>query len=369
MTGFALWLLGLAATGLVYQPYQGFEPILNQIEEQQKLLQDEQERNYLAEQEEIIIEDYFLFLNKIKKIKYARGCMWEYTPPKRSEEKQKRVKCSNNAFDCAWLIKAYWIAKGIITSKEAVHLNSQTLMDLTTEKDGRLAKRWDRTIWKGYGERSTGNLSTHFAIVSRDYSGGNILWVYDNVNWNDNNIIWERPLKVAYVHYDNTFRYLGKYYIKIYTNWFVDVARKKWINVERWIDTEEKEILMSQVDPLNPAGYSVIISWFAYDSLVNRIASYRYDTNQDIDMIATFMQESMFNHLAVWPYGERWLCQLIPNKTNNVWIRDIRFSDPMYQAEICLKKRELVSQQNKWIIWAWYKYRHKHKKNIILLNK
>jgi hypothetical protein len=29
-------------------------------------------RNYLAEQEEIIIEDYFLFLKKIDKINYGR---------------------------------------------------------------------------------------------------------------------------------------------------------------------------------------------------------------------------------------------------------------------------------------------------------
>lgn len=35
-------------------------------------MEDEQQRNFIAEQEEIIIEDYFLFLNKIGKIKYAR---------------------------------------------------------------------------------------------------------------------------------------------------------------------------------------------------------------------------------------------------------------------------------------------------------
>lgn len=99
----------------------------------------------MAEQEEIIIEDYFLFLNKIGKIKYARGCMGEYTPARRSEEKQRRVKCSDNAFDCAGLVKAYGIAKGIITSSEASYYNSQTLMDLATPKHATLAKRGDRT--------------------------------------------------------------------------------------------------------------------------------------------------------------------------------------------------------------------------------
>jgi hypothetical protein len=36
------------------------------------MIEDELLRNYTAEQEDIIIEDYFLFLKKIGKIKYAR---------------------------------------------------------------------------------------------------------------------------------------------------------------------------------------------------------------------------------------------------------------------------------------------------------
>jgi hypothetical protein len=46
--------------------------MMDAITEQQQLLQEEIERNYLVEQEQIIIEDYFLFLDKIGKIKYAR---------------------------------------------------------------------------------------------------------------------------------------------------------------------------------------------------------------------------------------------------------------------------------------------------------
>jgi hypothetical protein len=37
-----------------------------------QLYEDEMQRNFMAEQEEIIIEDYFLFLDKIGKIRYAR---------------------------------------------------------------------------------------------------------------------------------------------------------------------------------------------------------------------------------------------------------------------------------------------------------
>ena len=49
--------------------------------------------------------------------------------------------------------------------------------------------------------------------------------------------------------------------------------------VDSWIDTDpaEEEVPMSQVDPKNPAGYSTIISGFAYDSDANKIASYRTD--------------------------------------------------------------------------------------------
>jgi hypothetical protein len=44
----------------------------NQIILEQSIEQEEQQRNRLEEQEEIIIEDYFLFLKKIGKIRYAR---------------------------------------------------------------------------------------------------------------------------------------------------------------------------------------------------------------------------------------------------------------------------------------------------------
>jgi hypothetical protein len=72
--------LGIATTGVIYPSYQS--PVIDQINTQQQVQQlvdeeqqrviDEAHRNFLAEQEEIIIEDYFLFLDKIGKIKYAR---------------------------------------------------------------------------------------------------------------------------------------------------------------------------------------------------------------------------------------------------------------------------------------------------------
>ena len=218
-------------------------------------------------------------------------------------------------------------------------------MSLAQPKDARLAKRWDRTSRQGYGERSTGNLSTHFAIVSRDYTGGGILWIYDNVNGPNNNIVGERAIKVAYIK--GMFHYLGKYRIYVYTNGLVSTAQERGIEVERWIDTDEEEVPMSQVDPLNPAGYSATVKWFTYDSLANRIASFWIDNGWTKYMVAKFTAEAHFNPDAIGKDWEEGICQLLHNKTNDVWLNDPRWSDPMYQAQVCLDKRKAVPNPDK----------------------
>ena len=134
MTWLLLRAIGLTVTGAVYNP-------IDQIVIESNV--DEQQRNYVAEQEEIIIEDYFLFLKKIDKINYARGCAWDSTLPRWDSAKQKRVKCGSKSFDCAWLIKSYGVEKGIIKDTELWLYNSQTLMDLATKKEWVTAKRWD----------------------------------------------------------------------------------------------------------------------------------------------------------------------------------------------------------------------------------
>ena len=53
-------------------------------------------------------------------------------------------------------------------------------------------------------------------MISRDYTGGNTLRVYDNVNGPNNNTLGERPLRVAVVR--DQFYYLGKYRITVYSN-------------------------------------------------------------------------------------------------------------------------------------------------------
>lgn len=268
MTGLLLTMLWLVTTGITFQPLNRLEVVSDQIVQEQmqqeQAIQDEIDRNYQAEQEEIIIEDYFLFLKKIGKINYARGCMGEYSKPIRSNEKQKRVKCASKSYDCAGLIKWYAVAKGILTQDEAAYNNSQTIVLLWQPKDAYTAKRWDRTSWQGFGKNATWNSSTHFAIISRDYTGGNILWVYDNANGPSNNIIAERPIKVAYVN--GKFYYLGSYRISVYTNWLVEEAQRKWITVERWVDTDEEVV---EPQPLSVATWILELtgkaSWYDYE--------------------------------------------------------------------------------------------------------
>lgn len=359
-----LWVLGLATTGLIYPNYQWVTDVVNTNEQIIQRQEDEAQRNFMAEQEEIIIEDYFLFLNKIGKIKYARWCMGEYTPPTRSEEKQKRVKCSDNAFDCAGLIKGYAIAKGILSQKEVVYYNSQTLMDLAQRKDARLAQRWDRTSRQGYGDRSTWNLSTHFAMISRDYTGGNILWIYDNVNGPNNNRLWERAIRVSYNSRMNTFHYMGKYRIAVYTNWLVNAAQKRWITVERRYDTDPQEETI-QVDSENPLRFSVTVKWFDYDSIANRVASFWYDhSSGDLDMLATFVCENgWYNINSRSPTRDSGLCQLQYNKTNKVRIDDPRRKTREFQAQVCLDKRKAVASKD---IRACYAKRASYKDKFII---
>lgn len=336
MTWLLLRVLWIASTWAIY-PIQGaVDPVVDVLEQHQQMVDDEMLRNYTAEQKDIIIEDYFLFANKIGKIKYARGCIGSYWDN----------GCSSNAFDCAWLIKAYWIAKGILTVAESKYHNSQTLALLWNKKDPYVAQRWDFTARRGYGDRSTWDLSTHFAIISRDYTGGSTLWIYDNVNGPNRNIMDERAIKVAVIR--GKFHYLGKYRISVYTNGLVQTALDRDISVEQWVDLDPvDEVESSEIDPENPMDFSVTIKWYDYDSMANRIASYRYDYNQDTKMIAKFMAEAHFNHLAVGKAWEKWLCQLMNNKTNRVRLNDPRREEPMRQAQICVEKWEAVPEHNR----------------------
>ena len=123
------------------------------------------------------------------------------------------------------------------------------------------------------------------------------------------------------------------------------------------------QIVEERTMETNPNHYTIWIVWFPYNSDANEVANYWYDQSHwDLDMIATFIAEANFNKDAVGKAGEKWICQLLPNRTNNKWINDERWNDIMFQAEVCVDKRLAVPKPSK-IRYGW-KNREKMKKRI-----
>ena len=110
--------------------------------------------------------------------------------------------------------------------------------------------------------------------------------------------------------------------------------------------------------------YTIWVVWFPEDSLANEIVNYWYDqSNGNLDMIATFMAENWnFDHTKVSKTKDYWLCMLHRNNTNRKWIEDERWSDPMYQAEVCIDKWNAVPNPSK--VWYGWKNREKMKERI-----
>lgn len=136
------------------------------------------------------------------------------------------------------------------------------------------------------------------------------------------------------------------------------------------IQSGEKIVVKDNVeecDP-NPLKYEILIKGFPYYSDANKRANYRYKwTSGDIRIVETFKYEASFNINAKSSGGARWLCQLIPNRTNNVRLKDPRRASWDFQAEVCLEKRLAVSEENKWKIRSAFKVRECEKENIIFV--
>jgi len=185
----------------------------------------EKEINIQEIQKTVIIEDYFLFLERLGRINYARGCAGEATPPTRNGE--KRVRCWIRSFDCWWMMKYYGWIKGILTQDDMKYLRSDTLYWLWDPKDPRTAERWDFMYWTAM---SSGNDATHFAVITTWYDDINhTLTIMDNFNLWSPWKIGERQLKVSC----NAVKcwYMWKYRIYISSNWMVELANKRWILV------------------------------------------------------------------------------------------------------------------------------------------
>lgn len=285
--------------------------------------------NYMELQKQIIIEDYFKFVDWFERIRYARGCMGD-------------INCGKTSFDCAGMMKAYAIIKGVIPQSQISRYNSQKLYELGNKKDPRTAERWDFTYRQSFKEVEPGR-GTHFAVITRPYSWWS-LRVMDFIKWYPA----ERELKV----YCNktACTYLGKYLIYISSNWLIEESNRKNITVDPFEELKPY-YTVTTIGSINP-------------TLADQIATYRYNENQDRDMIETFYCESRLDPEAIGKLQEEWVCQLIPNRTNNVRLENPARKEREYQARICMEKREAVRNKN--IIRACYNNRKLYSSKIII---
>lgn len=122
--------------------------------------------------------------------------------------------------------------------------------------------------------------------------------------------------------------------------------------------------VVEEVDEKNPYWYTIWVAGYPYDSLANEIVNYWYDqSNWDIDMILTFIAENgWFDATKVSKTNDYWLCQLHYNRTNAKRINDERWSDPIYQAEVCVDKWLAVPNPSK--VWYGWKVKEKYRQQI-----
>lgn len=317
----------------------------------------EYQMNYQHFQREVIVEDFFTFAESLWNYNYARGCAWWYWPDRWDAEKQKQVRCSKKSFDCWWVIKAFWFIKWILDRREVWRNNTKTLYNFWRPISPYMAQRWDYTYWELV--KWTWLATTHWAFVREELSW-NILKIYDWLWWQFN----EREL-ILHCWEDSCLYNTNNWRYKIYfsTNPLWEISQNKWIEVQPFNETwhystwSVKEYWVCEVNPNNPLGFHIVISWYNYDSLANRIANRWYVRNKDKDMIRTYLCENgWFDPDAASQTNDSWLCQLNNHKWNYFWIKDPRrnSNDPTiqldFQKQACLDKRNLVQDPKK--IWT-----------------
>ena len=105
-----------------------------------------------------------------------------------------------------------------------------------------------------------------------------------------------------------------------------------------------------------------------HNDFATESARYYCHLNPEKRMLAAFNQESWYNPYALWGAWEKWVCQLMPNKTNNVWINDPQWNDRKRQAQKCVEKYLAVPEATKWLIWSSI-WSNAYKKYLYLFEK
>ena len=187
---------------------------------------------------------------------------------------------------------------------------------------------------------------------------------------------WGKDLSQGYVCFSfcfaggvGTHNYapIDIYYLKYIMTWLLNLffgcVFTTWFNPE-----ECAKYLIQIVEVEEAPQYTIWVVGYPEDSLANEIVNYwRDQSNWDMDMILTFIAENWwFDATKVSKTNDRGLCQLHWNKTNRKWIEDERWSDPMYQAEVCVDKWLAVPDPSK--VWYGRKVRNRYKDRIYFFN-
>lgn len=137
------------------------------------------------------------------------------------------------------------------------------------------------------------------------------------------------------------------------STWMTTIVSKKPITTNNSWDWEHQETTQRWTKLVLDCDAIVL-----HNDVATEIAQYMCRRNPDKDMLATFMQESGFNPNARWAAWEYGICQLMPNRTNLVWINDERWNTRQRQADRCVDKWLAVPK--KWVIRMAYAVRHKY---------
>jgi len=244
MTWLILQVLGLLSTWLLYPNYTQPLPIVDAILQQQaidqEIAQQEAEINHREEQKQIAIDDYFIFADKIGKIVYARWCAWGYEKAVKTADGTYH-NCSKKSFDCWGAMKAYLVAKWLLTKESISLFNSQVLYELWYPKDPRTAERWDFMYRRWYWQAASWNNSTHFAVVARDYNpSDSTMWIYDNVVPGGTDQFHEREIPITC---NSTMcHYAGMFRIYVSTNGVYEFMTKYGKEITPRVDTMKQEV-------------------------------------------------------------------------------------------------------------------------------
>lgn len=109
-----------------------------------------------------------------------------------------------------------------------------------------------------------------------------------------------------------------------------------------WVDyaVDEKDYYLEEPQPK-------LKQFHIWTDTQNMIADYLWKLNPEPKMLAKFRWESKFKTWSIWKHWERFICQLIPNKTNNRRLKDKNKNDRMFQVESCVDKRLAVPNVDK----------------------